>query len=71
MAFGILYDYLMGQTTHAFDYFGAHFGECTLPVAKKGEKAVTLHGVWFRLYAPLAEDVSVIGDWNGMSAPIN
>jgi 1,4-alpha-glucan branching enzyme len=71
MAFGILYDYLMGQTTHAFDYFGAHFGECTLPVAKKGDKPVTLHGVWFRLYAPLAEDVSVIGDWNGWDVRVN
>jgi 1,4-alpha-glucan branching enzyme len=71
MAFGILYDYLMGQTTHAFDYFGAHFGDCTLPVAKKGDKPVTLHGVWFRLYAPLAEDVSVIGDWNGWDVRAN
>ena len=43
MAFGILYDYLMGQTTHAFEYFGAHFGECALPVTKKGEKPATLH----------------------------
>jgi 1,4-alpha-glucan branching enzyme len=71
MAFGILYDYLMGQTTHAFDYFGAHFGDCVLPVAKKGDKPVTLHGVWFRLYAPLAEDVSVIGDWNGWDVRAN
>jgi 1,4-alpha-glucan branching enzyme len=61
----------MGQTTHAFDYFGAHFGDCVLPVAKKGDKPVTLHGVWFRLYAPLAEDVSVIGDWNGWDVRTN
>jgi len=71
MAFGILNDYLMGQTTHAFDYFGAHFGECALPVTKKGDKPVKLHGVWFRLYAPLAEDVSVIGDWNGWDVRVN
>jgi hypothetical protein len=25
MAYGILYDYLMGQTIDAFQYFGAHF----------------------------------------------
>jgi 1,4-alpha-glucan branching enzyme len=46
-------------------------GECTLPVTKKGEKPATLHGVWFRLYAPLAEDVSVIGDWNGWDVRAN
>jgi 1,4-alpha-glucan branching enzyme len=71
MAFGILYDYLMGQATHAFDYFGAHFGSCTLPAGKKGEKGATLHGVWFRLYAPCADDVSVIGDWNGWDVRAN
>jgi 1,4-alpha-glucan branching enzyme len=65
MAYGILYDYLMGQTVEAFKYFGAHFGDCVVPGEEKGDKPVTLHGVWFRLYAPLAEDVSVIGDWNG------
>ena len=26
MAYGILLDYLMGQTIDAFAYFGAHFG---------------------------------------------
>ena len=25
MAFGLLYDYLMGQTMEAYNYFGAHF----------------------------------------------
>lgn len=76
MAYGILYDYLMGQSIDAFKYFGAHFGQCDLRKTvvvpgKKGEKdkLVTvgdlLHGVWFRLYAPMAEDVSVIGEWNG------
>ena len=54
MAFGILYDFLMGQSIEAYRFFGAHF-----------EKRDTNTGVVFRLYAPLAEDVSVIGDWNG------
>ena len=54
MAYGILYDFLMGQTIEAYRYFGAHF------VEKDGRS-----GVMFRLYAPLADDVSVIGDWNG------
>ncbi|MCI2111410.1 MAG: 1,4-alpha-glucan branching protein GlgB [Bacilli bacterium] len=75
MAFGVLYDYLMGQTTHAYDYFGAHFGtketeQVSYIVMKNGRKRkkrakVSEGGVWFRLYAPMAEDVSVIGDWNG------
>ncbi|MCI1245604.1 MAG: 1,4-alpha-glucan branching protein GlgB [Bacilli bacterium] len=75
MAFGVLYDYLMGQTTHAYDYFGAHFGtketeQVSYIVMKNGRKRkkrakVSESGVWFRLYAPMAEDVSVIGDWNG------
>ena len=62
MAYGILYDFLMGQSVNAFDYFGAHFGECTL---HEEGREVTLRGVWFRLYAPMADDVSVIGEWNG------
>ena len=53
MAFGILYDYLMGQSIEAFKYFGAHF-----------ETHGTKEGVVFRLYAPMASDVSVIGDFN-------
>lgn len=43
----------MGQTLDAYDYFGAHF--------------VTINnvsGVIFRLYAPKASDVSIIGEWN-------
>ena len=54
MAFGLLYDYLMGQTIEAYTYFGAHF-------IKNSEG---VDGVIFRLYAPMAEDVSVIGDFN-------
>ena len=54
MAFGLLYDYLMGQTIEAYNYFGAHFVKT----------ADGVDGVVFRLYAPMAEDVSVIGDFN-------
>ena len=50
MAFGLLYDFLNGQCIEAHNYFGAHFFE------KNGKGFVT-----FRLYAPLADDVSVIG----------
>ena len=53
MAFGLLYDYLMGQTIDAYTYFGAHF-----------ETRDKQKGVVFRLYAPGASDVSVIGEWN-------
>ena len=53
MAFGLLYDYLMGQSIDAFNYFGAHF-----------ETRDNVNGVVFRLYAPMASDVSVIGDFN-------
>ena len=57
MAFGLLYDFLMGQCIEAHNYFGAHFIEI-----KEGKKKV--NGVVFRLYAPHATDVSVIGEWN-------
>ena len=53
MAFGLLYDYLMGQSIDAYKYFGAHF-----------EKRDGVSGVVFRLYAPMASDVSVIGEFN-------
>jgi len=53
MAFGELYDFLMGQSIRAYQYFGAHF-----------VKQDNVDGVVFRLYAPMADDVSVIGDWN-------
>ncbi len=60
MAYGLLADYLNGQTIRAFEYFGAHF------VKKDG-----VDGVVFRLYAPMAEDVSVVGDWNGWNYDAN
>ena len=53
MAYGTVYDYLMGQSINAYDYFGAHF-------VKWGDQ----EGVVFRLYAPMASDVSIIGDFN-------
>ena len=54
MAYGLVYDFLMGQTIDAYHYFGAHF-----------EKRNDVEGVVFRLYAPCANDVAVIGEWNG------
>lgn len=53
MAYGLLYDYLVGQCIDAYTYFGAH-------QIKQGDEA----GFIFRLYAPGASDVSVIGDFN-------
>ncbi len=76
MAYGILYDFLNGQTIEAYNYFGAHFvkqdidEEIEVPLKKDPEeKKMMAHkklvdGVVFRLYAPLASDVSVIGDFN-------
>ena len=53
MAYGLLYDYLQGQCIDGFRYFGAHF-----------ENHDGVDGVMFRLYAPMASDVSVIGEWS-------
>ena len=83
MAYGILFDYLMGQSIDAFHYFGAHFGyievekEELVPAktaggrAKKVKVQEKVHGVWFRLYAPMASDVSVIGEFNGWDVRVN
>ena len=60
MAYGLLYDYLMGQSLEAYKYFGAHF------VRQKNE-----NGVVFRLYAPGASDVSIIGDWNNWDVTVH
>jgi len=57
MAFGLLHDFLVGNTTRAYEYFGAHF----TAFESEGKK---VKGVIFRLYAPLADDVSVIGSFN-------
>lgn len=60
MAYGLLLDFLYGQTIDAYQYFGAHF-----------EKRGRTSGVVFRLYAPGADDVSVIGEWNGWDVGAN
>src|SRR5574344_2150040 len=67
MAFGLLYDYLNGNCIDAFSYFGAHF----ISIEKKANTTSTtkakkenVSGVMFRLYAPMADDVSIIGSWN-------
>ncbi|MDD3099508.1 MAG: 1,4-alpha-glucan branching protein GlgB [Bacilli bacterium] len=57
MAYGLFHDFLTGNTTRAYEYFGAHF----IASETEGKKE---RGVMFRLYAPLAEDVSVIGSFN-------
>ena len=49
-----IYDFLNGQSVTAFDYFGAHF--C---------KMFDKDGVVFRVYAPLAKQISLIGEFNG------
>ena len=60
MAYGLLLDFLYGQTIDSYKYFGAHF-------TKKGR----IKGVMFRLYAPAADDVSVIGEWNNWDVGAN
>ena len=60
MAYGLTYDFLMGQCIEAHNYFGAHF------VNQDGKD-----GVVFRLYAPCARDVSVIGEWNNWDVGAN
>ena len=78
MAYGILYDYLMGQTIEAYSYFGAHFTSVEEEVevlsegkGKKKKEKRQIYGVVFRLYAPMADDVSVIGEWNGWDVRVN
>ena len=70
MAFGILNDFLFGQTLEAHKYFGAHFitQEKITKTPKGRNKKVSEKGVLFRLYAPLADDVSIIAEWNSWTA---
>ena len=77
MAYGLLFDYLNGQCIEAYKYFGAHFETreikeiISIPLkkdpsrTKQSSRKKLVEGVVFRLYAPCASDVSVIGDWNG------
>ena len=50
-------DFFTGNNTHAYEYFGAHPG-------KKGNQ----EGYWFRVWAPHAKSVSVVGDFNEWNA---
>ena len=49
-----LHDFYCGTMFQAYEYFGAH------PGYKDNQS-----GVWFRVYAPGAKSVQVIGDFNG------
>lgn len=60
MAFGLLYDFLMGQSIEAYKYFGAHF-----------TKIKRTKGVVFRVYAPMAKEISVIGEFNNWDPKVN
>lgn len=72
----ILNEYLNGQAIDAYNYFGVHFirkeirETVKVPLKKDptkfkyASKKRIAEGVVFRLYAPLASDVSVIGDFN-------
>ena len=48
-----LYLFHQGTNYNSYDFMGAHFGE------KNGEK-----GVYFRTWAPRAEKVFIVGDFN-------
>ena len=83
MAYGLLFDYLNGQCIEAYKYFGAHFESrevkeiITIPLkkdptrTKQSSRKKMVEGVVFRLYAPCASDVSVIGDWNNWDPGIH
>jgi len=73
MAYGVLYEYLLGQSIEAFRYFGAHFitRETEIKYRNGRRKTIREDGVTFRLYAPLASDVSVVGEWNNWDFAVN
>ena len=60
--FGELDAYLFGQATHyeIYEKMGAHLD------VKDGKK-----GVWFTVWAPNAQGVSVVGDFNGWEDDAN
>jgi len=62
----LLHEFLFGQTIESYNYFGAHFltVETTFKDKNGRKKKSSEKGVMFRLYAPQAEDVSIIADWN-------
>jgi len=55
-----VYLFHQGTNYNAYDFMGAHFGELD------GKK-----GVFFRTWAPNADRVSVVGDFNGWNADAN
>ena len=67
MAYGLLYDFLLGKTPFAYQYFGAHFVSNYLDDSSNKPQ----NGVIFRLYAPLARDVSIIGSWNNFDPQVD
>jgi len=78
-----VYEYLVGQSINAYEIFGAHFMKreviemVDVPLkkdptrTKKVRRKVQKDGVMFRLYAPCASDVSVIGDWNDWNPTVH
>ncbi|MDD6301901.1 MAG: 1,4-alpha-glucan branching protein GlgB [Bacillales bacterium] len=63
MAFGLVYDFLYGQTIEAYKYFGCHH-----------TKVDDVEGCVFRVYAPQARSIHLIGEfnsWNLTSLPMN
>lgn len=62
----LLHEFLFGQTIESYNYFGAHFKTIETSIKDKNgrKKKSSEKGVMFRLYAPQAEDVSIIADWN-------
>lgn len=53
-------DYLLGYSTEAYKHFGAHFTE------KDGKQ-----GILFRVYAPLAKEINLIGEFNNWNIYAN
>lgn len=56
----ILQEFLNGQSLLAYKYFGAHFVKCRNKT-----------GVLFRTYAPMAKEVSLIGEFNSWDPTVH